>query len=247
MATFKALNRVLLISDSRDIATILFTFVVPVIFLVVMVRIFGGFPAPEGGDSVNRVAVNVIAFGLAYVGVFAGATHLTVWRENGMFQVLKAFPISTGSILLSQAFVGAILALIQTLLLVVIALTPWIGVTLAPASILGLVPAVLGYLMFYFIGVLLAVYVPSMAAVSMLANLIIMLLGFVGGAMLPVEFLPQWAQAIAPYSPVFNVRQALYVPMINVGAWSDFWFSFAYLAGVTGLGYLVTRKIFTWK
>ncbi|MEZ2122602.1 MULTISPECIES: ABC transporter permease [unclassified Corynebacterium] len=247
MTSIRSLNRVLLKSDLRDSTTLATTFLIPAVLLIVLVRAFGDAAPDPSMDYVSQIAANVIAFGVAYVGIFAGALHLATWRENGMFQVLKAFPISTGMILTSQAFVGALLMIAQVIVVFLLALTPWVGMNPEALAPVGLVPLFLGYLLFYFVGVLLAIVFPSIAAVSMLSNLIIIPLGFVGGAVMPLEVLPDWVVTLAPYTPIHHLRVALFKPVLDVGTWWDAGLGCLYLVGVTLVFYLITRKTFTWK
>lgn len=247
MKTVRSLSRVLLKTDLRDTSTIIMSFIFPLALLVVLVRAFGTMPELPGRDFVSPICVNVLGFGVAYVGIFAGALHIAQWRENGMVQVLRAFPLSTGSILLAQALVGACLALIQAILLIALAVTPWIGMELSPWAPLGIVPLALGYLTFYFLGVLLAVFVPSLAAVSMLANLIIIPLGYAGGAMMPIELLPRWVQNIAPYTPFFQMRVALSTPLIDLGTWGDAGLGCVYLLVASAILLPLAHRFFRWK
>ena len=247
MTSIRSLNRILLKSDLRDVTTLIATFLIPAALLIALVRAFGDSAPDPSMDYVSQIATNVIAFGVAYAGIFAGAIHLATWRENGMFRVLRAFPISTGMILTSQALVGAALMFLQVIIVFLLALTPWVGMkpqTLAP---LGLIPLFLGYLLFYFVGVLLAIIFPSIAAVSMLSSLIILPLGFIGGAILPLEILPDWAAKLAHYTPIYHLREALFKPVLNLGSWQNAGLGCLYLAGVTLALYLITRKTFTWK
>lgn len=247
MTSICSLNRVLLKSDLRDITTLVTTFLVPAVLLIVLVRAFGNAAPDPSIDYVSQIATNVIGFGVAYVGIFSGALHLATWRENGMFQVLKAFPISTGMILTSQALVGALLMIAQVIVVFLLALTPWVGMKPGAFTAVGLIPLSLGYLLFYFVGVLLAIIFPSIAAVSMLSNLIIIPLGFTGGAIIPLEVLPNWVVALAPYTPIYHLRVALFKPVLDVGSWQDAGLGCLYLVGVTLGLYLITRKTFTWK
>lgn len=241
------MNRTLLKSDLRDVTTLVFTFLVPLVLLVALAKTYGSIPNGSGGNSIDLVSSNVVAFGIAYTGIFAGAMHLATWRENGMFQVLRAFPISTGAILLSQAAVGALLSLAQAVVILGLAATPLIGMHVSLVFPVGLLPLLLGYLVFFFIGVLLASLVPSVAAISLLSNLVVIPLGFAGGAMLPIAYLPTWVQTLAPYTPIYYLRQALYVPLISLGNWSDFGLGCLYLAVIGTVLYLVTRRVFVWR
>lgn len=245
--SMRALCRVLLRTDLRDVSTLIFTFLFPAGLLVALVLAFGDIPSADGGDSVNQVSANVVAFGIAFVGAFAGATHLALWRENGMFRVMRTFPISVGTVLMAQATVGVMLALAQSVFLVVVGVTPWLGMTLAGTAPIALLALVLGYLMFFFLGVLIGILVPSMAAVSMLATIIIIPLGFAGGAMMPLEGLPGWLQDIAPFTPIYHLREAVTVPLVGAGEWADAAIGGLYMIGAATILYFVVRSVFRWK
>lgn len=241
MTTFRALTRVLLVCDLRDPATLIFTFLVPPALLVVLVLTIG-----RAVDAVNEVGANVLAFGTAFVGIYAGATHLAEWRANGMIRVLRSAPVSRGAVLGSQAAVGVGFALAQALLLVLVGSLPWLGMSVTVSAALAAPAVVLGYLVFFFLGVLLANWVPSMSAVSMLTTIVIMLLGFAGGAMMPLESLPGWVQAISPLTPLYHLRELISHPLIHVGDWPATWWAVVYLC-VTSAGlYALVRSVMRW-
>ena len=60
------LSRVMFTADLRDFATLFFTFVFPTGLLVGLVMGMGEIPSPNGGNSVNEISANVIAFGIAF-------------------------------------------------------------------------------------------------------------------------------------------------------------------------------------
>lgn len=247
MNRFRAMSRMMLVCDLRDAPTLIFTFLVPVGLLIALVLSFGDMPSASGGDSVNEVSSNVVAFGTAFVGIFAGASHLALWRENGMLRLLRAFPISTGTILLAQAAVGVMFAVAQALLLVAIGTTPWLGMALLATAPAALVPIVLGYLMFFFLGVLIGILVPSMAGVSMLAILLVIPLGYAGGAMMPIEGLPDWLQTLAPFTPIYHLREAVTMPLVDVGTWSDAGVGCLYLISVSAVLFVLVRALMRWR
>lgn len=236
------LSRVMFTADLRDFATLFFTFVFPAGLLVGLVLGMGKLPSPSGGSSVNEISANVVAFGIAFVAVFAGAQHIAAWRENGMLNVLRSAPVGPEHVLAAQAVVGVILAIVQAAFLIVIAVTPWLGVQLVPTAPLAIVGVALGYFFFFGLGVILANLVPSMTAVTMLSLIVVIGLGLVGGAMMPLEYMPSWVQDIAPFTPVFHIREVLTYLLVGVGDWAQVGISGAYLL-VVGAGlFFVARK-----
>ncbi len=242
MTAFRALSRVLLLCDLRDVSTLVFTFAIPPALLVAFTMAFG-----DRGSSVNQVGADVITFGTAFVGLYAGATHLAAWRENGMIRVLRATPMTRGAILCAQAAVGVGFAVAQAALLVGIGSLPWLGMTPAATAPLAMLGIVLGYLTFFFAGALLASWAPSVAAVSMLANIVIVPLGIVGGTMVPLELLPSWVRALGVWTPFFHLRELISFPLIHAGGWMPAVLGAAYLAVLTGALYAVVRSAARWS
>ena len=60
-----------------------------------------------------------------------------------------------------------------------------------------------------------------------------MLLGGLGGAVTPIEFLPGWAQAVAPLSPAYWAMRGFRSVTIDGGSWNDVVLPLAVLAGFT--------------
>lgn len=243
MRAYKPLLRTLLKYDLRDWSTLFFTFAFPAGLLIVLALTLKT-PIPHV-DLTGELSANMMAFGAAFVGIYAGATHLALWRENGMFNVLRNFPLSSKTVLAAQASAGTLLLVGQTLLLFVIALI--LGVSPAVTSPIALVPAVFGYLLFFFVGVVLGILVPSMAGVSLAATIIVFPLGIIGGAMMPLEMLPDWAQNLAPFTPISHIREAISTALIGVGTWKDFAVDMSYLIGMGALFGLLAQRFMKFK
>lgn len=243
MNHFKTLFKLMFHYDLRDWSTLIFTFLFPVGLLLALVLSLKS--SVPGVDLTSQISANVIAFGAAYVGIFAGASHLATWRENGMLRTIRNFPLSSNVIILSQAVVGVVSLLAQAVILVLMGMI--MGMVLKPTFLWGLIPLVFGYLLFFFLGVIIAMIIPSIAGVSIFANIVILPLGFIGGAMMPVEMLPSWVQTIAPYTPIYHMREALSMMLIGSGTWTHAWLGLLYLAvGCIPLG-LISIYGFRWK
>ncbi|MGO3084635.1 ABC transporter permease [Ancrocorticia populi] len=243
MSAYRSLSRNLLKFDLRDWSTLIFTFIFPAALLIILVLTLGD--AYDGMNLTGPISANVIAFGAAFVGIYAGATHLALWRENGMFNVLRNFPLSSNTVLGAQATAGTVLLLVQALLLFVIAIV--MGTRPVATVPLALVPVILGYLLFFFLGVLLGIVVPSMAGVSMAATVIIIPLGMIGGAMMPMELMPDWVQTIGPFTPVYHMREAISMTLIGEGTWHDAGIGLGYLIGVGAVCGLLAQRTMRFK
>lgn len=243
MSTYKIMTRLMLKFDLKDWSTIVFTFIFPVALLIVLNNSLDG--TVPGVSLTGPITANVIAFGSAFVGIYAGTTHLALWRENGMLNVLRNFPLSANTILRAQVTTGTIFLVAQALVLFVVGLV--LGMNPSGTAGLALIPTILGYGLFFFLGVLLAIAIPSMAGVSMAATILIIPMGFIGGAMMPIEMLPQWVQTIAPFTPLFHMREAIAMLLIHLGTWTDMAVGLAYLVGIGGLIGFAAEKLMQFK
>ncbi len=243
MNPYKSLSKTMLKYDLRDWSTLFFTFAFPAALLFILTTTLKD--SAPGTDLTGSISANMIAFGAAFVGIYAGATHLALWRENGMFNVLRNFPLSSNTVLAAQASAGTLLLLGQILLLFVLALI--LGVSPAATLPIAVIPAVFGYLLFFFVSVALGIFVPSMAGVSMAATFIIIPLGIIGGAMMPLEMLPDWAQSIAPYTPIYHMRESISMALINVGTWKEFGIGMVYLITVGFVLCLLSQRFMRFK
>ncbi|WP_058235481.1 ABC transporter permease [Devriesea agamarum] len=243
MSRFGALTRVLLRYDIRDWSNMIFTFLVPAGLLVVLVLAFH--EPVKGVDLTGPISANVLAFGAAFVGVFAGATHLALWRENGMLTVLRSFPISSNTVISAQAIAGVVMLLMQAAMLFIVAIV--MGMRPDHTAPLALLPMAFGYLLFFVFGVIIGVVIPSMAAVSMGAMLVVIPLGYVGGATIPVEALPLWVQMVAPYTPIYHIREAVTMLLIGEGSWLKVGIGIAYLVVMTAVLSLFAQRLMKWK
>lgn len=243
MSRLQALTKVLLRYDLRDWSTLVFTFLFPAGLLVVLALTMRD--SVEGMDLTGPISANVMAFGAAFVGIFAGATHLALWRENGMLTVLRSFPISSNTVITAQATAGVVLLLGQIVALVAIAIM--LGVRPEPTAPVSLIGLASGYLLFFMLGVIVGIVIPSMAGVSMAAIVLIIPLGMIGGAMMPVETLPSWVQTIAPYTPIYHIREAVAMPLIGEGSWNEFGTGVAYLVGVASIFTLFAQRSMKWQ
>ncbi|MBW3068354.1 ABC transporter permease [Actinomyces sp. 594] len=221
MSPFKALTVSLARTNLRDPATMLFSYAFPPALLVVLALTMGDQPGVDGHDIVDFISPNVMGFGVAFVGMFAGATTIGEWREKGVGRVLRSAPMPVSSILASALAVAVVSALVQAVLIVLTGFVPTVGVTLSPWAILTVVPVFLGTLLFYSLGMLFGLVLPTVTAVSLAVMIVVLPMGFASGALLPLEILPGWTQTLANFLPLTYLLDALRWPLTGVAELSD--------------------------
>lgn len=197
------------------------SFFQPVLFLVIFGAGFGnviGSLAP-GVDFVKFMYPGIIAMGVLTSSLFAGVS--VVWdREFGFLREILVAPLARTGIVLGKAIGAAVVALLQVLLLLVIA--PIVGVGLSLELVLRLVPVVVILSMSLSgLGILIASFMRSQQGFQLLIQVLIFPLIFLAGVFFPVEGAPDWLQILSKLNPmtygVDAIRQIFLGPPATPG------------------------------
>jgi ABC-2 type transport system permease protein len=124
-----------------------------------------------------------------------------VWdREFGFLREMLVAPVTRGSLVLGKAVGGGTVSVAQGLLLIVFA--PFIGVSLNPLRVLGLVIALL-LLAFALtsLGIVLSSRINRMESFQMVMALVMQPMIFLSGAVFPLGSLPTWLAVLTRLNP----------------------------------------------
>lgn len=125
-----------------------------------------------------------------------------VWeREMGFLKEVLVAPLSRRAMVLGKTSGGATLAIVQGLVLLVLA--PLLGITLPLTSLLWLLPfLLLVAFALSSLGVLIASRTYTMEGFQVVVNLVLMPLIFLSGIFFPLTGLPAWLDVIVKINPV---------------------------------------------
>jgi ABC-2 type transport system permease protein len=247
MTTFRSLALSMARSSLRDPTALFFTYLFPVVLMVVLGRVYGQIVTPDGTLMMNSVGPNVVAFGAAFVGMFSAATNLVEWRTNGMTRVLHNAPVKARTILAADVVVGLVFGVIQAAVLVLVSVLPGMGMTLTAWSPTAVLAVVLGVWAFFSLGLLVGIYAPTVGAASMLIMVIVMPMGYVSGAMMPAETLAQWAQSVGDLVPLKYLVDALGGTLTGVVVPGATLVGMAVLAAFGALFFTASTKLVRWR
>lgn len=174
----------------------------PLLFLV----IFGaGFnkvmgPLAPGVDFIKFMYPGIIAMTVLTSSLFGGIS--VVWdREFGFLKEILVAPLGRTGIVLGKAVGGTAVALLQALMMLVLA--PLLGVALTPGVVLALVPMVIILsLGLSGLGILIASFMQSQQGFQLLVQIMIFPLIFLAGVFFPVNDVPLWMEVISKVNPL---------------------------------------------
>jgi ABC-2 type transport system permease protein len=186
----------------RDRARVLASLTFPLLFLA----IFGaGFSNVIG---VMAGGVNLIQF--MYPGIIAMAVLTSALsagisvvsdREVGFLKEILVAPVSRTGVVLGKAVGATGVALLQALLLLVVA--PFVGVRLDVGIVFELAPIVaLLALGLSGLGILISSFIASQQGFQLLLQLLVFPMIFLAGVFFPVDNVPVWMEILSKVNPV---------------------------------------------
>ncbi len=197
----------------RNPVAAIFTFVFPLMFLVIFNLIFGNTEMALPGGTVTTSTFYVPAItalsviGACYTNVAMGVCFS---RERGVFKRVRGTPLPTWALLFGRLAIAIVVAAI----LVVIMLGAgalFYGVTLPTNTLPAfLVTLVLGAATFCALGLAVASIVPNADAAPAIVNVSILPLMFISDIFIRMEDSPAWVTIVADIFPVRHFAQAMH-------------------------------------
>ena len=178
------------------------SFIMPILLLVVFGAGFNkalGNLAP-GIDFIKYMYPGIIAMTIFQTSLFSGLS--IVWdREIGFLREVLVAPLSRSGIILGKAAGSAITAIIQGLVMLILA--PFVGVSLTWPIVLTLIPfMIILSVAISGLGLLVGSRLRSQQSFQMVVQVLVFPLIFASGAFFPLNSVPGWLLAIARFNPL---------------------------------------------
>jgi ABC-2 type transport system permease protein len=224
----------------RNPAAAFFTFVFPLMFMVIFNVLIG-----RGNSEASRFFTPAIIVFAVITATYTNlAMSVTMARDEGILKRMRGTPLPAWAYLAGRIGHAIVIAL---LLVVIVAAfgaifygvaVPW---THLPELLLTLV---LGAATFCALGLALTAFVPNADAAPAVVNATILPLLFISNVFIRLDGAPAWIDAISSFFPVRHFADAMLDVYAGTGfTWSDLGVMAAWgLAGV-----LVALRFFSWE
>ena len=173
----------------------------PLLFLLALGFGLGPiFERAGDGNYIQFLAPGVITMGILFTAIFSGME--VIWdRQFGFLKETMVAPVSRVNIMIGRTLGGATAALVQgvvvLLLAVLVGFRP--DLTLLPLTLLAMA---LVATLFTALGTAIASVLNDMQGFPLIINFLVMPLFFLSGALFPLEGLPKALQITATIDPV---------------------------------------------
>jgi ABC-2 type transport system permease protein len=235
----------------RNPASAFFTFVFPLLFLVIFTTLLGNDEVDTGTAVIKTSTYYVAAqgaFGLISACYTNIALQIVFARDGGVLKRMRGSPLPPRVFLSARVIHATLIALI------LVAITVAFGAVFYDASVptgtaLGQFVATLlvGAACFSASGLAVSGFIPNADAGPPVVNAIIFPLLFLSGVFIPFDNdTPTWVEVVGDIFPVRHLVDAMrdsYLGLTDSFAWSDI----GVMAIWTALGLAVASRTFRWE
>lgn len=195
----------------RNPAALFFTAILPVVFLILFVSIFGNQRSQEFGVKVATLQVPAfIALAVVSASFVGLAMGLTSVREDGILKRVRATPVAPWIVFAGRIGTAIVSATIVTAILVAIGALAF-GVTVPTHTLPGLILTLaVGAATFCGLAIAYTRLIPSEEAAPAMTNAVVLPLYFISGVFVPPDQLPRELRQVADVLPVKPFVDALF-------------------------------------
>jgi ABC-2 type transport system permease protein len=234
----------------RNPASVFFTVMFPVMFLVLLGLIVNGqtIHAQGGIDATTYFVPAVITLAVVSATMVNLAMTLTVLREAGILKRLRGTPLPSWVFVAGRIGNAVVIAV---LMFVLVTALGWVLFDVpVPWSRLGalLITLAIGAASFCALGVALTALIPSREAAPAITNLLVFPLYFLSGVFIPESEIPRGVLHVADVFPIRNLFDALLAGFDPATAGGGFEPGRLAVVAAWGLlGLLIAVRRFRWE
>ena len=233
----------------RNPASVFFTALLPVLFLLIFATIFGNDTIDElGGVKVTTYYIPaIVTLAVISATMVNLAMNVTIAREEGLLKRGRGTPLPPWVFIAGRVgnaiVISAIMLVVVTLIgkLLYDAPIPWERL---PAVAVTLV---VGAASFCCLGLAITVIIPSREAASAITNAITLPLYFLSGIFIPENEIPDGVLSFANHFPVRDFFQAFFTAYSPTTTGAGFEWGELGIVALWGLaGFLIALRYFRW-
>jgi ABC-2 type transport system permease protein len=235
----------------RNPASMFFTFIFPLMFLVIFNLLFGGTVRIATGQKVNAsdfYVPAIAAFSIVTACFTNVAMSITLLRDQGVLKRKRGTPLPGWAYLLGRMIFSVIVAIL------LVAIVTAAGVLFynvsAPTDTVGpfLLSVIVGASSFCALGLAITSVIPNGDAAPAMVNGIVLPLLFISDIFVPLNKAPTWIKTVGDFFPIKHLAHAVlyaFNPPPGVSAFRGRDLLIVAIWGLVGL--LVAVRFFTWE
>lgn len=227
----------------RSMDTIITVTIMPIVFMLLFVYVFGGAIQTGTDNYVNYLLPGILLIAIA-TGISYTAYRLFIDMQRGILERFHSMPIARSTVLwghvLTSLVSNAISVIIIILVAVIIGFRSSAGILswLSVACILSLFTLALTW-----IAVIAGLSAKSVDGASAFSYPIIFL-PFISSAFVPTESMPGPVRIFAENQPVTSIVETIRALLSNQPAGNDIWIALAWCVGIMIVAYIFAMRVY---
>jgi len=231
---------------TRSLDTIITTTIMPIMFMLLFVYVFGG-AINTGTESyvsylLPGILLITVASGIAYT-----AFRLFLDMKSGIFERFQSMPIARSSVLWAHVLTSLVANMISLVVVVLVALLMGFRSGAGVPDWL----AVGGILMLFTLALTWIAVIPGLTAKTpdgaSAFSYPLLFLPFVSSAFVPTETMPGPVRAFAEHQPVTSIVNAIRDLLTQQPVGTDIWIALAWCVGILVVAYLFAMAAYRRK
>jgi ABC-2 type transport system permease protein len=189
----------------------IFTFVFPIMFLVIFASLDKGQTISSRGNiAFNDFFVpGILAYGIIATTFVNLAIGTAILRDQGILKRMQATPLPRWAYVLARIGSATVIMLLMSAVVLGLGAAAY-GLQLRAGAVPGLIASlVLGTACFTTIGIGITQFIPNAEAGPVVVNLAVLPLTFISNIWFPIDSLPQWLKTIAGIFPIKALASSL--------------------------------------
>ena len=227
----------------RSLDTIITVTIMPIMFMLLFVYVFGGAIQTGTDNYVNYLLPGILLIAIAS-GISYTAFRLFIDVQQGLFERFHSMPIARSTVLWGHVLTSLVSNAISVVVIILVALIMGFrssaGVLswLAVAGILALFTLALTW-----IAVIAGLSAKSVDGAGAFSYPLIFL-PFISSAFVLTESMPSGVRAFAENQPVTSIVEAIRALLSNQPVGNELWVALAWCVGITLVAYLFAMRVY---
>jgi ABC-2 type transport system permease protein len=231
---------------TRSLDTIITTTIMPIMFMLLFVFVFGGAINAGPGSYVDYLLPGILLITVAS-GVSYTAFRLFLDMSTGIFDRFHSMPIARSSVLWAHVLTSLVAIMMS---IVVVVLTALLIGFRSGAGVLSWL-AVVGILILFTLALTWLAVIPGLSAKTADGAVVfsypLIFLPFISSAFVPTNTMPGPLRGFADYQPVTSIVNAIRDLLTQQPVGADIWIALGWCVGILVVSYAVAMVIYRRK
>ena len=217
MYRFTTFTKSLALIHLRNRMVLFWNLLFPVMMLILYGTVFTptATGAPADFNFINWVLPGVLVFNALAFGLLTSSSVMMSMRELGVLRRLQATPMPAGHLVGSYLLVNVTIVLLQSLVIILVAVLFFDATISAPGLLLALPMLLVGIVTFVALGQVVSGVAQTAGIALIIGQVAYWALLFVTDMIMPLEVMPPWIQRVGVYLPSYAVVQLVRPPLLE--------------------------------